>query len=392
MEIKDRSFIEIFFFFSLLFFIVFIPISIASSQVFYTLSSLLLIIILIKNKKKIRIPAFFIPLGIYAILTIFSAIFSVRRDESLKDIKEILLFLIVILIFNSIKDTYELKILNYAISIPIILSSILSFLQFYVFPSIEKRATGFLSHYMTQAGIMLLIFSVSLGLFLGEKKNKKIYWLFIFILSTLALIFTMTRGAWIGAIFSAFLIFIIYKPKFALSIPMALVIFFLVSPENIKQRALSTFSLEDASNRDRIYMLEAGIKIIKSSPVLGGGPNTIKYLYADKKYRPAGAKKTNPHLHNNIIQISAERGIPALITWLSFIIFSFILLYKKWKKSQDPYLKHLSLGILGGVLGFFISGFFEYNFGDSEVKMLFLYLISAPLAIKYNGENGNKKD
>jgi len=242
---------------------------------------------------------------------------------------------------------------------------------------------------MTQAGIMLLFFSVSLGLFLGERKIKKIYWFFVFMLSSFALIFTMTRGAWIGAIFSALLIFIVYKPKFALSIPVAIIIFFLFSPENIKQRALSTFSLEDESNRDRIYMFEAGIKIIKSYPVTGSGPNTVKYLYADKKYRPAGAKRTNPHLHNNITQISAERGIPAFIAWLSFIILSFILLYKKWKKSKDPYLKYLSLGILGGVLGFFIAGFFEYNFGDSEVKMLFLYLVSAPLAIKDTEKNGN---
>jgi hypothetical protein len=40
----------------------------------------------------------------------------------------------------------------------------------------------------------------------------------------------------------------------------------------------------------------------------------------------------------------------------------------------------LTAAALAGLLALFTAGFFEYNFGDSEVVTLFLYLITVPFA------------
>ena len=40
------------------------------------------------------------------------------------------------------------------------------------------------------------------------------------------------------------------------------------------------------------------------------------------------------------------------------------------------------LGALGGLAGFFISGLFEYNWGDSEVVMIFYLIMGLTLALQ----------
>ncbi len=45
------------------------------------------------------------------------------------------------------------------------------------------------------------------------------------------------------------------------------------------------------------------------------------------------------------------------------------------------------LGALGGLLGFLTSGMFEYNFGDSEVVMVFYFIMGLSLVIERGMRN-----
>ena len=38
------------------------------------------------------------------------------------------------------------------------------------------------------------------------------------------------------------------------------------------------------------------------------------------------------------------------------------------------------------MVAFFLAGLFEFNFGDSEVLMVFLFLVSAPYAVSSSAE------
>ena len=79
----------------------------------------------------------------------------------------------------------------------------------------------------------------------------------------------------------------------------------------------------------------------------------------------------------NIFQIGAERGIPALLAWLSFLLVAFIDLIKLIK-TKNPLVFPLAAGALAALAGLFAAGFFEYNFGDSEITTLFLYVLTIP--------------
>ncbi len=123
-------------------------------------------------------------------------------------------------------------------------------------------------------------------------------------------------------------------------------------------------------------MIRSGLRIIKDDPLTGVGPDMVIQVYPH--YRDPGAvKQRNPHLHNVPLQIAAERGLPALATWLWFIV---VLLRDFWRKSRSSALRSLPTAALASVVAMLAAGMFEYNFGDSEFLMLFLLLVTLPYA------------
>jgi O-antigen ligase len=153
-------------------------------------------------------------------------------------------------------------------------------------------------------------------------------------------------------------------------VPLAAGLLFFVSPQAVKNRAKSIFSLQGYSNWERIAYLKAGIEIIKDYPLFGTGPDTVDMVYQNPKYGLDESAKRNVHLHSNFTQIAAERGIVTLAAWLAFLIWAFVSL-----------IVPLAAGSLAALAALFVSGLFEYNFGDSEITTLFLFLLAAPFAL-----------
>jgi O-antigen ligase len=389
MNLKERNFSELSLIFSFLLFVFFIPVSVSFTHIFLALSILSFIYYSLSNKTKIKIPRTFIVLLIFILFEIISTIFSIDFKRSMDDLKEILLFLIVPLTFNLTPKKEDFKVFNYALSLAIFLSAILSFLEYSGIIMERERASGFLSHYMTQSGILMLFSILSLSMTFYEKGKKKFLWLFLFFLSIFSLILTLTRSAWIGVIIGLLLIIILYRPKLMVPFLILSILIAFISPESIKKRFMSTFDPKDETVKERIYMAKAGLKIISKYPIFGTGLDTAKIAY--KKFKPPEAVRDVPHLHSNIFQIGAELGIPALSVWLLFIIFSFLDNYKVWKFSSKNFTKFSGLAGVGVIISFFIAGLFEFNFGDSEVKMLFLYLITYPLSLWEIERNEHKK-
>ena len=119
------------------------------------------------------------------------------------------------------------------------------------------------------------------------------------------------------------------------------------------------------------------------------GRNMVQRLYveyrgSDPLAGPDGVVHINPHLHNNLLQIAAERGLPALAIWLWFIVALARDLLKRFSAGQ---YRTLAASGLATVMALLIAGLFEYNFGDSEVLMLFLIIVTLPAA----SEVGSRK-
>ena len=122
-------------------------------------------------------------------------------------------------------------------------------------------------------------------------------------------------------------------------------------------------------------MWQAGLDMIMDKPIFGQGTGMILDVYP--KFRWQGAPNPNaPHLHNNFIQIAAERGLPCLV-FLGWILF--LLGREAWRVRASSRFGPLVLAALAATLA---SGMFEYTLGDSEILMLILLLSALPFSTR----------
>ncbi len=362
-------------------FLLFSMVSITGSQGFIFLAFICWVIILFQKKQTLTFPSFFWPLLVYAALSLVSSFLSTHPKVSIIDSKELLLFLLVPIVYTGFQSETVLKKANLALLVSAYLTCFYSIFCFiFKYPLPKKRIAGFMGQVMTQAGLLLLFSCLALCMFLFSRKKIRYLWGAGFLFSIFALTLTLTRSAWIGFIIASSLILFLYKPRTLIIVPLAIGLFYFASPRQIKKRTLSIFNLKHRKNIGRIEYLRAGIKIIKDYPLFGTGPNTVERVFKNPKYELSKKRKKNVHLHNNILQTAAERGIPTLLAWLTFMGFVFISLIKLLK-NKDPTLRPFAVAGLGVLVALFTAGLFEYNFADSEVTALFLYLITIPFSL-----------
>jgi O-antigen ligase len=193
-----------------------------------------------------------------------------------------------------------------------------------------------------------------------------------------AVALTSTRSAWVGVCAGAAVLFSLKDFRLFTALPIVLAVFIALAPTAITKRFFSTFDLKDPTNRDRVAMLHIGERMIAARPLTGVGPNMVQRLYAE--YRgPDAVNKINPHLHNDFVQIAAERGLPALAIWIWFIVALVRDLWMRFR-TAPRFERFAAAGGLAATAALLTAGLFEYNFGDSEVLMLFLILVTMPAA------------
>jgi O-antigen ligase len=161
-------------------------------------------------------------------------------------------------------------------------------------------------------------------------------------------------------------------------VPIVAAVFFAIAPGQITARFVSMFDKKDPTRIDRLAMLHEGERMVAAHPLTGVGPNMVERRYVE--YRGDDAvNQINPHLHNNVLQIAAERGLPAVAIWLWFIV---TLVRDGWRRFKDGTDRFLPAAALAVTTAMLTAGLFEYNFGDSEFLMLFLIVATLPFAVE----------
>jgi len=158
-----------------------------------------------------------------------------------------------------------------------------------------------------------------------------------------------------------------------------------LSPQ-LRQRALSLMEPGgDTSVKARDAMLLTGGLIIHENPWLGTGPGGIPAAYARRQADYSRLPEYFPlpkvqHLHSNMMQIAAERGVPALAAWLAFWVMYTWGLARMPQDAVGLARPELRITACACIMAFIVMGFFEYNFGDAEPSTLLLGLLALPFA------------
>ena len=363
-------------FLTLLGFVATLQLSIAVAQILLFITGLLWVILYFIQRDVNKLPPWFIPLALYALATLGSAAFSLNPVASFMDSKQLLLFLIVPIVCRLARGERALTVTTIIISIGAA-SAIVGIVQYGIleYDNLGRRPHGWMSHYMTYAGLLMVVSGVAAARVLFHAKDRT--WSALVMPALLvALALTLTRSAWVGTCVGLSLLLVLKDFRLLAALPVLAALFFGLAPPQVTDRLYSTFDLQDPTNRDRLAMARTGVRMIQDYPLTGVGPNMVQEVYAD--YRDANAvQSTNPHLHNVPMQIAAERGLPALALWLWFVIS---VVVSSFRRLQTTTYKSLPAGGLAALASMLAAGLFEYNFGDSEFLMMLLVVITLPYA------------
>lgn len=351
---------------------------------------------------------------IYAGLLVVAVLFSQDPATSFGGLRELFTLAALPLALGSIAGERRLRWLFDAVICAAMLAALAGLGQFWFgFGGLDRRIRGPFPHVMTFAGVLLLvdILLVARLMFrppmaggdqrgwrgwkgwrgLGDRGVLGQPWLAwtALVVINLALFGSLTRNAWLGLIVGGgWLLWMRRRRLVFLAVPAALA-FVLVAPVPILARALSVTNLSDGSTYDRLCMLEAGSRMVAEHPLFGIGPNMVERLYPI--YRHATAARLNvPHLHDSYAQLAAERGLPALASYVALLAVALVRAGRGYRSdlgalaatSAGGPRADLWLGVTAALLAFSVAGLFENNWGDTEVQRIALLLLAAPFCLR----------
>ena len=354
----------------------FLQFSIAIAQLLLTFAVLFWLLLTIFNRERFEAPRFFWLLLAYGAITLISAAFSSNRTASFVDSKQLVLFLIVPVAYRLLSNRRGSLMLTVVMSLGGA-SAAFGIFQYGLlhFDQLSQRPQGTLGHYMTYAGLLMLVIGIALAKILFGR-GERLWAALLMPALVMAVALTSTRTAWVGVCAAAAVLLMLKDFRLLAILPIFAAITFAAAGPSITQRLMSTFDRKDPTRVDRLAMLREGARMVRAHPLVGVGPNMVKERYAE--YRDEGAvKEVNPHLHNVPVQIAAERGLPALAIWVGLIGVLAVDLWRLFQNGQHRVLAATALAALASMLA---AGLFEYNFGDSEFLMLFLLLVTLPFA------------
>jgi O-antigen ligase len=254
----------------------------------------------------------------------------------------------------------------------------------------DWRATGFYNHWVTYAEVLQLIATLALGIFLVLKQKRSLTGALL-VLAVAGLVFalgmTVTRASWIGFTIAALAMLLLTSSRRTIVIVGACAVPLVLAGVVLLQqrRSIGFFDKRDQSTSWREMVWREGFQLLVSKPrhlIFGVGMDSIKGHWREWGLFDNGRQPVG-HMHSNLLQIALERGLPALIVWLILIGVYVRMLWRITREKMiDDFARGLTVGALGGALGFFASGLVHYNWGDSEVVTIFYFVMGLCLVVE----------
>ena len=373
-----------------------ILISVPVSEIFLALATGVLLL----SGLPLRWPRIAIPLALFLGWTLLSLAFSPDPKGGLPQVNKMFVFATMLTIFSSVRELRQAWCLIWAwvgvgtvtAGVGVVqfihkwLQAVALHRDFYHF-YLDQRITGFQNHWQTFSGqeLYLLLMMVAYLLFASDGKKRRWIWILCALLVCAALILSDTRAPWIAAVIAGVYLLWMWKRVAVLSVPVLLVVAFVVAPSSLRERANSILHPEKGtdSNTHREIVWVTGWEMIKAHPVFGVGPEEISKKQVFFAYLPKDVPLPLPpgyyqHLHSIYIHYAAERGVPAALFLTGALVMAFVDFQRALKKlppgrSERRFVLHWASAT---VIGTMVVGVTDLNLGLTAELMMFLVVMS----------------
>ncbi|NLT57686.1 MAG: hypothetical protein GXX99_01835 [Clostridiales bacterium] len=203
----------------------------------------------------------------------------------------------------------------------------------------------------------------------------------------LALIYTWSRGAWLGAIAAVALFLLLYHRIFLnLVLPGLVALPFAVAllPDAILGRLTSIGNLADTSTAYRVSIWNASVRMLGdvAGPGIGSGWQAFTALYP--VYALGGAAYAL-HAHNLYLQLFIELGVVGIATFAVMLVLFFKWVFHCYEHILDRNYASIILALGMGVLALLVQGLTDNVWFNYRIVLLFWLLMGLAVGIGRSG-------
>ena len=213
----------------------------------------------------------------------------------------------------------------------------------------------------------------------GAKKwISKLFYFGVMCLSGVCLIFTQSRGCWVGIMLAAVIFAFLIDKRLVIVGIIGLMFVPSVLPQSIVNRFTSIGNMADSSTSYRVHIWLGTLRMLKQFwwNGIGMGTEAFNRVYPIYSYNAVTAL----HSHNLYLQLLTETGIGGVISFAMVMLTSLkkiIVGYTADKKSIHGFLCG---AVIAGLFGFLLQGMFDYSFYNYRVFAIFWIYIALGIA------------
>ena len=185
---------------------------------------------------------------------------------------------------------------------------------------INARMTAFFGNPNIYAVFLITPLIFSLTFTLDKTRGAaRLYYLLVFLLNSVAMLFTYTRGAWLALVLAVPAFFIIHgkrTPKLLLLPVLGIPLCAAFLPQSFTDRFLSIFNVADSSVQSRLSTWRASLSMFFDNFFTGVGIGEESFREEFAIYSENGLLSGGNHAHNLWLEIGCEAGIFALLLFM----------------------------------------------------------------------------
>lgn len=305
----------------------------------------------------------------YALLIVLSLIWSTRPMNGVDKLNRLLLFPMVLALPALLEGHDRRKRLLLAF----ILGTALLGIQDLIRVPWEVFHLGkpfFKTGNMTDPQFYMTALLLLLGLGVGPSRLPHLQWTVLLSLCVSGLLLHNKRGVWLACLIAVG-VWGIWRRQYRLLLGTALVGALALCLPSVRHRLGDVKDLLNASHGSRLTLWEETAPRLLPSYPFGMGYNASEF----EDFRRVTPREIHiepglRHLHNNFLQTRLELGWQGLVWWTAWMGWALVQGFGS-RQGVDP----LRAAAACALLGLLLNGLVEYNFGDSEVLMVYLALL-----------------
>lgn len=361
---------------------------------------------LIRGKRTLKFESFDVAVIIFMAILALGGIVSVSVMSSLKSVLVFLCFMsgyfLVVNLINTVERIERCVNAMLLSSLAVALYGIVQYVtgsadsmwqDTSMFSDISGRVVSTFTNPNVLAEYLIMMLPIAGAMVItSAKKAKRAFYPITFTILGICLIFTWSRGAWLGFIIAAILFLLMWSKKFMV-VGMcgiaALPLMPLILPSNIVSRFASIGNLSDSSTSYRVSIWRGVVKLLDNYALSGIGVGSGAFTSVYPLYSYEGIEFAL-HSHSLFFQITVELGIIGLIALAVLMMlfarntFSFFVRKDNlflYSPDDGKRFGFLSAAGMCGIFGVLLQGITDYVWYDYRVFLMFWLMIGITVTV-----------